>query len=368
MPNPGGNYRRMPDRILITGGAGFVGSAIALATKSQRPGAHVIAFDNLRRRGSELNLPRLKDAGIEFVHGDIRQPADLASIDADLLIECSAEPSAQAGYGQSPDYVVQTNLVGCYNCLELARRCRADFLFLSTSRVYPVAALNSLHYRETATRFEWLDRQDTPGVSSRGISEAFSTQGARSIYGMTKLAAELMIEEFGDAYGLRCIVNRCGLIAGPWQMGKSDQGVVTLWMAAHHFGRPLRYIGYGGEGKQVRDILHIDDLVDLVALQTADVSRYAGRTFNAGGGAGFSLSLREMTALCQEISGRHTPITPDLNERRADLRIYVTDGGALQQASGWQPRRDPRTTLIDIHRWIRDHHNEVERSLFAPAA
>src|SRR5215208_3296564 len=121
-------------RILVTGGTGFVGANLALALAE--PGAHeVVAFDNLRRRGSELNLPRLRAAGVEFVHGDVRSPADLAAVgDVEALVECSAEPSALAGVDGATDYVLQTNLMGAVNCLEVARRCGAFVVFLSTSR------------------------------------------------------------------------------------------------------------------------------------------------------------------------------------------------------------------------------------------
>ncbi len=126
----------MHERILVTGGAGFVGATLAAAFKERHPEIEVIAFDNLRRRGSELNLAKLRDAGVVFIHGDVRSPADLASIGEppDLILECSAEPSAQAGYGGSPAYLIDTNLAGCFNCLELARRSKAAFVFISTSR------------------------------------------------------------------------------------------------------------------------------------------------------------------------------------------------------------------------------------------
>ena len=117
----------IPTRILVTGGAGFVGSTLALRARQAWPEASVTAFDNLRRRGSELNLPRLRDAGVAFVHGDIRNPADLAPLgrDLDLLLECSAEPSVLAGYDGDPSYVVDTNLTGTIHCLELARKAGA---------------------------------------------------------------------------------------------------------------------------------------------------------------------------------------------------------------------------------------------------
>jgi CDP-paratose 2-epimerase len=135
----------MVERILITGGAGFVGSNLALAFKRDRPSATVIAFDNLKRRGSELALPRLRAGGVEFMHGDVRSMDDLASAGpADILIEASAEPSVHAGYGGDPSYVVHTNLFGAANCLEFARRHGSDFVFLSTSCVYSIEAQRGL--------------------------------------------------------------------------------------------------------------------------------------------------------------------------------------------------------------------------------
>jgi CDP-paratose 2-epimerase len=220
-------------RILITGGAGFVGSSVALALKTSYPQTQVTAFDNLHRRGSELNLSRLRNADVAFVHGDIRSLADLTGMPElpDLIVECSAEPSAQAGYGGSPEYLIDTNLIGCYHCLELARHARADFVFISTSRVYPYRRLNDLAYEEGPERFHLSAEQTVAGASGLGVNEDFPLDGPRSLYGMTKLAGELMVAEYADAYGIRYLIDRCGLLTGPWQMAKSDQGVIALWMA-----------------------------------------------------------------------------------------------------------------------------------------
>lgn len=354
----------MYEHILVTGGAGFAGSHAAIRLKREFPGTRVTAFDNLRRRGSELNLPRLAAAGVEFAHGDVRSAADLEALPPPgLIVEASAEPSAQAGYGGSPQYLIDTNLNGCFHCLELARRHGADFLLISTSRVYPVRALNGLAWREEETRFTLLDGQAVAGASAEGISEDFPLEGARSLYGMTKLAAELMTTEYADAYGLRTAIDRFGLIAGPWQMGKTDQGVAALWVAAHVFGRPLRYIGFGGSGKQVRDILHVDDFCDLVAEQAHCFGRFAGRLFNAGGGLANAVSLREMTGLCKEIAGRQIDIEAVVEDRPADIRIYITDHRRLTDFCGWRPHRDVCTTLADIRRWIRDEEPLLRRVL-----
>lgn len=355
----------MHNRILITGGAGFVGSSLAIALK--KSGSHtVIALDNLRRRGSELNLDRLRAAGVLFVQGDIRCYEDLASLGEppDLIVECSAEPSVLAGYGDSPEYLIRTNLVGCFHCLELARRAHADFVFVSTSRVYPYHQLNKLRHVEQETRFTLTDHQEFAGASALGISEEFPLEGARSLYGMTKLASELMVEEYADAYGMRFVMNRCGLLTGPWQMAKSDQGVIALWMAAHCYGKALSYIGFGGTGKQVRDFLHIDDFCELIVDQVSHFEQYAGRRFNVGGGIACSLSLLEATRLCREISGNAPAIAASAAQRPADVRIYLTDHRRVSAVRGWRPKRDARTTLADIEAWLRSEEPRIRPVIF----
>jgi CDP-paratose 2-epimerase len=351
-------------RILLTGGAGFIGASLAIGLAGRHPDWEVVAFDSLRRRGSELNLPRLRDAGVRFLHGDVRELDDLLAVgEIDALLECSAEPSVLAGLDGSPDFVVKTNLLGAYNCLELARRAGAQFVFLSTSRVYPVAGLENLAYTEGETRFELADGQGVPGASSRGVAESFPLDGARTIYGATKLAAELLIAEYAAAYGLATVIDRCGVVAGPWQMGKVDQGVFTYWMLAHHFGRPLRYIGFGGSGKQVRDLLHVDDLLELVQEQLADPARWAGSTFNVGGGAAGSLSLLEATELCREITGQSTEVRPSTETRPGDVPVYISDCTRLNEFSDWRPRRGPADVLRDTHAWIVEQEAALAKAL-----
>jgi CDP-paratose 2-epimerase len=355
----------MRHTVLITGGAGFVGSNLALRLKEWHSPWRVIGLDNLRRRGSELNLPRLRAGGVEFLHGDVRALEDFPAGTIDVVIDCAAEPSTQAGYGgESPRYVIDANLTGLINCLEFARQRHTDLIFLSTSRVYPVAALNELNIQEEETRFTLLDEQSAPGASRFGVAEAFPLSGARSIYGATKLCGELLIHEFAAAYGLRAVINRCGVIAGPWQMGKVDQGVFSLWVAAHLFRRPLTYVGWGGAGKQVRDLIHVDDLCELIDLQLGRMDRFAGQTFNVGGGAEGSLSLQETTSLCEELTNTRLAIGSDSANRPADVRLYLSDCRRLRDHCGWQPKRGPRQIITDIHQWM-SGNQDLLRPIFA---
>jgi CDP-paratose 2-epimerase len=226
--------------------------------------------------------------------------------------------------------------------------------------VYPYRLLNRLAFIEEQTRYRLDSDQPIRGASRHGVSEAFPLEGARSLYGMTKLASELMVEEYADAYGFRFLIDRCGLITGPRQMAKADQGVVALWMAAHYFRRPIQYIGFGGEGKQVRDFLHIDDFCDLMLEQIGNFDQYHGQTFNVGGGVAGSLSLLECTLLCEEITGNSISISKSAQDRSADVRIYITDSSKLSGVSGWRPKRDAKATLADIHDWLQAEESALK--------
>ncbi len=350
--------------VLITGGAGFIGANIALALAARHPDWEVIALDNLHRRGSELNLPRLREGMVRFVHGDVREPDDLRAVGAfDALVECSAEPSVMAGADGATGFLVRTNLLGAYHCLEQAVRYGAQVVFLSTSRVYPVRLLRALALYETDTRFELCAEQPLAGASEQGVAESFPMDGARTLYGASKLAAELLLAEYAESFGLATVVNRCGVIAGPWQMGKVDQGVFTHWMLAHHLKRPLSYIGFGGSGKQVRDVLHVEDLAELVEDQLERPAHWAGAVVNVGGGVEVSLSLRETSALCAQITGNHLAIGADPQTRPGDVPVYISDCRELTRLIQWTPRRGAPEILEDIHTWLREHERVVVAAL-----
>lgn len=347
----------MPHRVLVTGGAGFIGSSIAFALTERHPDWNVVVCDNLFRRGSELNLPRLKAAGVQFAHADVRIPADLAAIGpVDALVECSAEPSVM-GAGE---VVIPVNLTGAFHCFEYARSHGAQVIFLSTSRVYPVAPQEQLAFDEAETRFVLRDEQPVAGASAEGISEAFPLAGPRTMYGASKLAAELLLTE----YDVPWTIDRCGVVAGPWQMGKVDQGVFTHWMLSFIQGKDLKYIGYGGLGKQVRDLLHVADLVDLVDRQLTEPRGHWDRhVFNVGGGRKNSLSLRETSDLCREITGNDVAVTPAGESRAGDVRIYLSDCRTLLAHTDWRPQRSPEHVLRDIHEWIIDNQELVLSAL-----
>jgi CDP-paratose 2-epimerase len=343
-------------RVVIVGGAGFVGSSLAVAYRSE--GADVWTLDNLKRRGSELNLDRFKKHGVHFVHGDVRVPSDLASLPAtcDLLIDAAAEPSVHAGAD-----LLGINLGGTLNVLELARARAKAFVFLSTSRVYSIAPLRELSLVEGPDRFTLGETQRAPGVSAAGIAETFPTHLPRSLYGASKLASELIVQEYVATFGLNAVINRCGVIAGAGQFGKVDQGVFTLWVANHVFDKPLKYTGFGGWGKQVRDLLHPTDLKRALDLQLARIEKLSGETFNLGGGNGCSTSLAELTALCRKQTGKSVPIGADASSSAVDIPYYVSDTAKAQAAFEWKPRKTPADIVGDIHAWLERDRAQLER-------
>ena len=349
--------------VFITGGAGFVGSNLARRFREKEPERRIVAFDNLKRRGSELNLTDFKSRNIEFVHGDIRSADDLNAVEGnfDLFIEAAAEPSVLAGVDSDPSYLLQTNLTGTLNCLEFARkRCRG-MIFLSTSRVYSLPALRGMPLAEEETRFS-IDAEaiTVKGLSAKGIAEDFDISRFRSLYGASKLASELIIQEYCALFDMAALINRCGTIAGPGQWGKVEQGVYTLWVANHYFEKPLRYIGYGCQGKQVRDLLHPHDLFALLEVQAGQLQTRAGEVFNVGGGLEISTSLLEYTRLCEEITGNSVEIGSVVETSQVDIPCYVSDYSKAAAAFAWKPEKTVRNIVEDIYAWLQKEHEQVK--------
>ncbi len=352
----------MAKTIVITGGAGFVGANIAIFLKNKYKEYSIISVDNLKRRGSDLNIPRLLDNQVKFIHGDIRNKEDFDGLPpCDYLIEAAAEPSVLAGVNSSPGYVINTNLFGTINCLNYIKKHNAGLIFLSTSRVYPIAKIEQVKYFEKESRFEITDEQGLTGVSVHGISENFPLDGARSLYGATKLASELIIQEYMFMYGIGAVINRCGVIAGPWQMGKVDQGVVALWLVKHYWKDKLNYIGYGGEAKQIRDILHIYDLLNLIDYQIHNFNNVEGEVFNIGGGPLNTVSLQELTNYCRKITGNSIEIGKLPDTRPGDIRLYVTNNEKIFKKTEWKVQKSINDILNDTYIWILNNENKLKK-------
>ncbi len=345
--------------ILITGGAGFVGSSLAVLFKKFYENINVICLDNLSRRGSELNIDRLKELGINFVHGDVRNKEDLAKLPAvDWLIECSAEPSVHAGFGESPSYLINTNLNGLINCLEFLRQTGGKLAFLSTSRVYPIKRLREIPLKNEENRFITQSCK-IPGLSEKGISENFTLEGSRSLYGTTKLCGELIIQEYCQMYNLHAVINRCGVLAGPWQMGKVDQGFIALWVAMHYFEGNLNYLGFGGKGLQVRDVLHVQDLFHLLQFQMQDEKAQDGQVYNVGGGTKNSVSLRELTTIVKQITAKKCHIGAVNETKDADIPYYISDNSKIMQRLPWQPQVSVENIVEEVFQWIRKYETKL---------
>jgi len=358
-------------KILITGGAGFVGSELAVRMAEKRHS--VVVMDNLVRRGSESNLERLAKHGVAFVHGDVRNPEDFDNLPygIEFICDTSAQPSVVSGYS-NPVFDITNNSLGVVHVLEFARRQRCPLIFFSTNRVYVVDRLLELPRRESATRFEWdADAWEKIPVASRmrgfdpvhGVSEDFAIDGGqRSIYGLSKLIADAACQEYAHAFDMPIVINRFGVIAGTGQFAKLDQGWVVWWAIAHYFKLPLKYIGWNG--KQVRDVLFLDDVCALVELQMKQMEQFRGDIFNLGGGAANSLSLQEGTQLLERKLGHGTAISTEGTIRKADVPIYFTDNRKAERLLKWKPKVSIEKGFEEILDWIRANETPLRARYF----
>jgi len=212
--------------------------------------------------------------------------------------------------------------------------------------------------------FQLDDAAKPPGVTHNGINETFPLEGLRSIYGAAKLASELILAEYSDAYNINAIINRCGILTGPWQMGRVEQGVVALWVARHLFGGPLTYIGFGGSGKQVRDMLHVRDLYDLLILQLNEAAKFSGQVFNVGGGKQNTVSLLELTQLCQRISGKQIAISRDPETRAVDIPWYVNNCAKIESLTQWRPKISVKGIIENIAAWMNEYQKQLQPIFF----
>ena len=352
-------------KLLITGICGFVGSSLAQGLLERREGISICGIDNLMRPGSELNRARLRELGVALVHGDIRMPSDFEALPAvDWVIDAAANPSVLAGIqtGFSSRQLIEHNLGSVVNVLEYCKIHKAGLLLMSTSRVYSIPALTSLPLNSHGDAFCLDEAANFPvGTSRRGIGVDFSTCAPISLYGSTKLAAEALALEYGDAFHFPVWINRCGVLAGAGQFGTPDQGVFSYWIHAHARRRPLRFIGFDGTGKQTRDVFHPRDLTVLADAQMNCGRPDGQRVYCAGGGQANAVSLRQLTAWCDRRFGPHAP-TADTRPRTYDIPWVVMDSSDAERDFAWRLEFPLENILEEIAQHAERNPDWLERS------
>jgi CDP-paratose 2-epimerase len=345
-------------KIIITGICGFVGSALAQSWLEQ--GHHtIIGLDNLSRPGSQVNWQKLRSMGVRVIHGDIRHASDVDALPpADAVIDAAANPSVLAGVdGQSSSrQLVEHNLAGTINLLEYCRRHQAAFVMLSTSRVYQITALLAVPTHAQGPRFvPGAPASSIPGFSEAGINETFPTGAPCSLYGATKLASENMALEYGQAFKFPVWINRCGVMAGAGQFARADQGIFSYWIHSWHENAPLKYIGFDGTGRQVRDCLHLIPLLDQQLAQPHHDWPVADRVINVSGGMASAMSLAELSQWCAAHLKVERRVAADLTPRPFDLSWIVLDHSKATRLWNWQPRQSTHDILLGIADHARAH-------------
>lgn len=339
-------------RILVTGGCGFVGFSVAVSLKTIHPNIDIHLLDNLSRKGSELNIHNASSYGFTFHHGDVRISSDLISLPLfDWIVDASANPSVLAGIRGSDTYsLFETNLIGTINILELCKKQHAGLILLSTSRVYSIKKLSSLDIIPTNDRFSVSDKsfESLSGITQAGITEDFSVKPPISLYGASKLASETIALEYNFSFDIPLWINRCGVIAGPGQFARPDQGIFAFWLHSWFEKRSLRYIGFNGSGLQVRDCMHPYDLATMIIKQVNTINSPEREIIqNLSGGAENSMSLRELSAWCTERWGS-LPIISEQEQRPFDLPWVILDSSIAKKQWDWSPQYNINNILLEI--------------------
>lgn len=337
-------------KILITGISGFVGSTLAVTLQDAIPDITILGMDNFIRPGSEYNRNTLQHRGIKLFHGDIRIASDFETLPSvNWVIDAAANPSVLAGIDglTSSRQLIEHNLIGSVNILEYCKRSQAGLILISTSRVYSIPPLADLPVESRNSAFCLQKGSTLPeGISRSGVAENFSTAPPLSLYGSSKLASEVLALEYGETFDFPVWINRCGVLAGAGQFGRPDQGIFAFWINSWLRRRPLTYIGFGGNGYQVRDCLHPRDLVPLLHKQMAapiDVPRI----LNFGGSSSQAMSLAQLSAWCSERYGHHE-IVSNPQIRRFDIPWMVMDTSRARESWGWKPETSLENILTEI--------------------
>lgn len=341
-------------KLLITGICGFAGSTLALRLRESRPGLEIFGVDNFIRAGSETNRRRLQADGIQVLHADLRMAEDVDALPAaNWVLDAAANPSVLAGvagHSTSSRQLMQHNLDGTINVLEFCRRHSAGFTLLSTSRVYSIPPLAALKLEVRDNAFRLVANQTVPaGVSDRGIAEDFSVAPPVSLYGASKVCSEALALEYGLTFKFPVWINRLGVLAGAGQFGRADQGIFSFWIHSVAAKRPLKFIGFGGHGYQVRDCLHPNDLGDVLLRQLDSAPRPGEAITNFAGGVANSMSLRQLHDWAEGRFGK-TPVQNETADRPFDLPWVILDSTLAERRSGWKPATPLPSILDEIAR------------------
>lgn len=341
-------------RILITGGAGFIGCNLADACL--RAGQQVTLFDNLSRRGCTANLQWLEEthgqAAFEFVKGDIRDyPAILAAAERQEVVYHLAAQTAVTTSVTDPRPDFEINALGTFNVLEAARHAGDNpiLIFASTNKVY--GGMEDAPAEELTTRY--VLPQYPEGVDETRPLDFHSP------YGCSKGAADQYVRDYARIYGMRTVVFRQSCIYGQRQMGVEDQGWVAWFIIAAVTGRPITIYG---NGKQVRDLLHVDDLVAAYQLATAHIDVTAGQVYNLGGSAANTLAIwAEFRPLLCQVLGQDVQAAGYSDWRPGDQPVFVADVRKAGRDFGWAPRISVPEGITRLAQWVKEN-----RELFRP--
>jgi CDP-paratose 2-epimerase len=334
--------------VLITGGAGFIGTN--LADRLLRQGRRVRIFDSLARPGAERNLRWLlarHRSRLQAEVGDVRSPARLREAVADvaMVFHLAAQVAVTTSLDDPPaDFAV--NAGGTVELLEALRRAGGAkrLLMTSTNKVY--GAVDDIALAAAGTRY-------TPrgAVARRGIDESRPLQ-FHSPYGCSKGAADQYVLDYARSYGFDTAVFRMSCIYGPHQHGTEDQGWLAHFMIRALHGEPITIYG---DGRQVRDVLYVEDLVDAFLLAEQHLPAISGQAFNIGGGPENSLSLLELIEQIAALQG-YRPELRFGDWRVGDQRWYVSDCGKFASATGWHPRVGRDEGVRRLYNWLAANH------------
>ena len=288
-----------------------------------------------------------------MIHGDLRQASDLETLGSvDWVIDAAANPSVLAGVDGkgSSRQLIEHNLLGTINLLELCKRLGAGFVLISTSRVYSIKPLAALDMSIVGHRFVPVEHQNWPsGVSPNGVTEQAAVCPPLSLYGASKVASETLALRYGETFNFPVRINRCGVLAGAGQFGRPDQGIFAFWINAWLRNQPLRYIGFDGKGYQVRDCLHPRDLAAVIVRQMYAADGALPAICNFSGGPENSMSLAELSEWCAERFGPRT-VSAEAAGRQFDLPWLVLDHKLAHSTLGWQPQTRRDDILEEIAR------------------